>query len=72
MKARTKTEDVRIQIAGYLENNGIKRKWLAKQIGISLGHLHYILKEERELTEVNLAKINVALETNFVKNEQKH
>jgi len=43
--------------------------WLANKIGVSVGHLHSVLKGKegvkRALTDENREKINNALNTNF-------
>jgi hypothetical protein len=67
--AKQVIKDVRSDILTYLEDD-LQRKlpWLAKQTGISYGHLYFILKNKdfkRTLTEENLALINKALGTSF-------
>lgn len=56
-------------IVKHIENNGQKLSWLDGKIGLSVGHLHSVLKGEgdvkRDLTPDNLIKINKALNTNF-------
>lgn len=58
-------------IVEHLENNGQKLNWLADKIGLSVGHLHSVLKgvddRKRDLTEDNLKAINEALGTTFKK-----
>lgn len=48
-----------------MEANGQKLTWLAAQIGISVGHLHSVLKgkghRKQPLTDENKAKIAQAL-----------
>jgi len=57
------------KIVDHLEANGQKYTWLAEKIGISVGHLHLVLKGEglnkKALTQDNLDKINDVLGTNF-------
>lgn len=60
--------DVRILIREHLEKKGIMRKWLADKCECTSSHLKYVFDCERKLTDEMLAKINAALETNFVKN----
>ncbi len=71
MAANTLQKTTEEQITGHLKYNGQKLSWLADKIGLSLGHLHSVLKGEgkvkRELTEDNLQKINAALGTKFKK-----
>lgn len=56
-------------ILEHLHDNGQKMTWLAGKIGISVGHLHSVLKGEdftkRLLTEDNRKKINEVLGTDF-------
>lgn len=67
VKVQPKT--VEEQIVEYMDSKGIKFSWLAETIGVSVGHLHNVLKGEgnvkRELTDENLEKVNEALEKNF-------
>lgn len=55
------------QVLNHINDNGQKLSWLAEKVGISVGHLHSILKGEgttkRDLTPDNLEKINLALRT---------
>lgn len=57
------------QIVEHLEENGQSYTWLANKIGLSVGHLHLVLKGEGEnkkiLTKKNLDKINEVLKTKF-------
>ena len=57
------------RIVKHLEDNGQKLSWLAKKIGVTVGHLHSVLKgvdfTKRELTEENRRKINEALNTDY-------
>ena len=59
------------QIVAHLINNGQKLVWVAKNIGVSPGHLFLVLKGEgerkRDLTKKNLDKINELLKTDFKK-----
>lgn len=60
------------KIVAHLEENGQMLSWLAEKVGVTVGHLHSILKGKdgvkRTLTEENLIKINEALKTNFQNN----
>jgi len=58
-------KDVRMQIAEHLKSKGIKRSWLANQIGKSKALITFILDGEADLTDENLKNINEALGTNF-------
>lgn len=55
------------QIIKHMEDNGQKLLWLSNKIGISVGHLHCVLKGsgeiKRDLTKKNLNLINEALRT---------
>ena len=57
------------KILNHLDENGQMLKWLASKVGISVGHLHSVLKGKRgvkrSLTHANKEKINNALNTNF-------
>lgn len=57
------------KIVKHLEDNGQKNSWLAKKLGCTPTHLHFVLKgnksSKRELTPENLKIINDALKTNF-------
>lgn len=68
----TKKKSVQKQIIKHMEDNGQKLIWLSKKVGISLSHLHIVLKgsktSKRVLTPENLEKINQALRTNFKEN----
>jgi hypothetical protein len=65
----TKTTSVEEKIVQHLENNGQKLSWLADKIEVTAGHLHSVLKGDKDtkrtLTEDNLKKINEALGTDF-------
>jgi hypothetical protein len=56
-------------IVKHLEDNGQKLSWLANKVGVTVGHLHSVLKgvkyTKRELTEANRMKINEALGTHY-------
>ncbi len=56
-------------IIEHLELNGQKMSWLAAKMGLTLGHLHSVLKGKgnkmRELTADNRKKINEILNTNY-------
>jgi hypothetical protein len=58
-------------ILKHLEDNGQKMSWLAKKIGLTVGHLHSVLKgdgdkgSKRVLTIENRKKINAALNSNY-------
>lgn len=60
------TED---KILAHLKENGQMLIWLAERVGVSVGHLHSVLKGKkgvkRALTEENKDKINKALNTDF-------
>ncbi len=57
------------RITAHLQDNGQMLSWLADKIGMTVGHLHSVLKGKgsvkRTLTEENLQKINKTLNTNF-------
>lgn len=57
--------DPRDAIIKHLEENGIMRNFVAKNIGITPGHFTQILNKERELTEKNRQKINELWGTNY-------
>lgn len=67
--AKQKEKTTELLIVEHLEKNGQKMSWLAKQIGVSQGHLHSVLKgdmyKKRELTPENREKINTVLKTKF-------
>ena len=67
--AKQKEKTTELLIVEHLKKNGQKMSWLAKQIGVSQGHLHSVLKgdmyKKRELTPENREKINTVLNTNF-------
>lgn len=65
MEKVKKVKDVRLLIAEHLEVKGIKSLWLAKKLGISPTHMHYILKADRPLTADNKKAINTLLQTNY-------
>lgn len=65
MKDVKKPKDVRLLLASHLEDKGIKPAWLAKKIGISPTHMHYILNGVRLLTDDNKNAINMLLQTNY-------
>jgi lambda repressor-like predicted transcriptional regulator len=66
---KVKVSTVEQQILAHLNDNGQKLSWLAEKTGVSVGHLHSVLKGrsgvKRTLTEENKAKINQALNTNY-------
>ena len=57
------------KIVNHLSDNGQKNSWLAKKLGCTPVHLHFVLKgnakTKRELTPKNLEIINQILKTNF-------
>lgn len=57
------------KILAHLKDNGQMLTWLADKIGVTVGHLHSVLKGKggvkRTLTEENIIKINEALNTTF-------
>jgi len=57
------------KIISHLEENGQMLNWLAGKIGLTVGHLHSVLKGKdgvkRSLTMANLKKINEVLKTDF-------
>lgn len=62
------TKDVRDLIVEHLKKPEVDRRltWLAKQAGISYGHLYFVLvRKERELTTENKDIINRILGTQF-------
>lgn len=65
MAVKEKTVDVRMQIASYLQDRGIKRSWLAKKINRSTTLIAFILDGKNSLTDENLKNINEALGTDF-------
>lgn len=69
--ATTETKTPEELIVEHLENNGQKLNWLASQCGVSVSHLHFVLKGKdgvkRDLTDDNLKLINEALGTKFKK-----
>lgn len=65
MSLLSQDPDVRTKISLHLENNGIKRTFLAKKVEVSSSHLSYVLDCTRPLTDDLLKKINVVLKTQF-------
>ena len=57
------------KIAEIMEENGQTIVWLSRKTGLSVGHLHNIIKgkgiSKRRLTERNKAKISAALKINL-------
>jgi antitoxin component HigA of HigAB toxin-antitoxin module len=53
------------KIKSHMEKNGLKYKWLCKQIGISTGHFSNIKKGIKKLTPEINEKINKTLGTSF-------
>ena len=66
-KAKELTTEEKILV--HLKDNGQMLSWLAEKIGVTVGHLHSVLKGKegvkRNLTDNNKDKINKALNTNF-------
>lgn len=56
-------------IVKHLEDNGQKMSWLADKIGVTVGHLHSVLKGKpevkRSLSDDNRKKINELLGTSY-------
>ena len=71
MATKESLKTVEERIVEYMDSKGIKFSWLAEKVGISVGHLHHVLKGtdnlKRELTDDNLEKINIALEKEFAR-----
>jgi cyanate lyase len=56
-----KKEELRAQISEYLDKRGIKRTWLADEIGKSPTLITMMLDGTLAITDSNLRKINIAL-----------
>jgi len=41
---------VLLKLRKYINDSGLKKKKVAEQLGISAGHLSYILNDKRDLT----------------------
>ena len=39
-----------VKLKRYIDNSGLKKKKVAEQLGISVGHLSYVLNDKRELS----------------------
>lgn len=46
------------KINAYIEEMGIKKKWLASKLNVTTNHLYILLRGESPLTEDNLEVIN--------------
>jgi len=57
--------DTRMLIKDHIENNGLKKGYIAEQMGLSIGHFSKIINQERELSKSNLEKLNEILNTDF-------
>lgn len=65
---KTETKDARDLIVQHLRKPEVDRRitWLAKQTGLTYGHLYHVLvKKERDLTTENKEIINRILGTQF-------
>ena len=39
-----------VKLRKYIDESGLKKKKVAEQLGISIGHLSYVLNDKRELS----------------------
>lgn len=51
-------EIYRKKVLKYLEDNGIKQKWIAEKIGITPAYLCMWLKSKRDFNSMKLKQIN--------------
>lgn len=67
--AKQRTMTTEEKILAHLKENGQMLIWLSGKIGVSVGHLHSVLKGKdgvkRTLTKENKDKINKVLNTSF-------
>lgn len=65
-----KQKKTSLLIKEYLQERGIKQRWLANKTGLSDGHISNVLEDRVLLTKDTLNKINKALELDFNINVQ--
>lgn len=61
-----KQKKTSLLIKEYLQERGIKQRWLANKTGLSDGHISNVLENRVLLTNDTLSKINNALKTDYV------
>lgn len=61
-----KQKKTSLLIKEYLQERGIKQRWLANKTGLSDGHISNVLENRVLLTNDTLSKINKALKTDYV------